>query len=151
MTKTCKKCSETKDLTFFTTDPSRKSGMADWCKRCKANVAAYYRKLDPEKFRRRERNQLTKLKAKVHTAYGNKCACPPCGETMPQFLSIDHKNNDGNKQRLKLFGRNRGGAAQTLYRYIIKNNFPSDLQLLCYNCNNGKRWNNGICPHNVSH
>jgi hypothetical protein len=151
MTKTCKNCNETKDLAFFTTDSNKKKRHDDRCKACKAEAMRDWRKLDPEKFRKREQEQNKKLKAIVHTAYGNKCACPPCGETIPQFLTIDHKNNDGNKQRLKLFGRNRGGAAQTLYRYIIKNGFPSDLQLLCYNCNNGKRWNNGICPHNISH
>jgi hypothetical protein len=145
MTKLCKWCGIEKELTLFTTDGKKDKGRDNRCKACKALRMQYYRKLDPEKFKKRSREQNKKLKGIVQKAYGNKCIC--CLESNPLFLTIDHINNDGNKQRLKLFGRNRGGAAHTLYLYIIKNNFPSDLQLLCYNCNMGKKNNNLVCPH----
>jgi hypothetical protein len=32
-------------------------------------------------------------------------------------------------------------------RYIIKNNYPDDFQILCANCNWGKQLNGGVCPH----
>lgn len=71
--------------------------------------------------------------------YGNKCAC--CGESIREFLAFDHVKNDGNKFREK----HRSGLP-TL-RWIIKNNFPNSMQILCFNCNWGKHINGGICPH----
>ncbi len=35
----------------------------------------------------------------------------------------------------------------SLYRWIIKNNFPEEFQILCFNCNSGRHINGGICPH----
>lgn len=70
-----------------------------------------------------------------------KCAC--CGETMFEALSIDHINCGGNKHR-QIIG-NRGGTG--FYRWLIKNNFPIEYQVLCMNCQFGRKHNNGICPH----
>lgn len=72
----------------------------------------------------------------VMSQYGDKCRC--CGETTPEFIEIDHINNDGRAHR-RITGRH-------VYVWIIKNNFPDDLQLLCANCNRG-RAKFGICPH----
>lgn len=76
----------------------------------------------------------------VYEAYGNKCSC--CGENNIKFLSIDHVNNDGYKER-----KGRGGSSDQIMRNIIKNNFPNTYQLLCFNCNLGKARNSGVCPH----
>ena len=86
------------------------------------------------------------LKQKVFDHYGNKCNCPECQENNPLFLTIDHVNNDGNKH----MGVNtkKRIAGEYLYRMIIKENFPDKYQILCMNCNFGKRMNKGICPHN---
>jgi hypothetical protein len=90
----------------------------------------------------RERNMI--MKNIVYDAYGGyKCAC--CGETEPLFLSIDHVNNDGAEHRRKL--GIKGGTE--IYRWLIKNDFPDGFQVLCYNCQQGKRLNNGVCPHQV--
>jgi hypothetical protein len=77
---------------------------------------------------------------KVIEHYGNKCAC--CGETIYDFLTIDHKNNDGCIHRKKI-----GVGSTVIINYIIKNNYPEDIQILCWNCNFGKSRNGGICPH----
>lgn len=69
--------------------------------------------------------------------YGNKCTC--CNETRREFLTIDHINNDGNIQRKKI-GNSR------FYTWIIQQNFPKDLQILCCNCNFAKGFY-GCCPH----
>lgn len=82
-----------------------------------------------------------KNKELVYSHYGNKCNC--CKETEKKFLTIDHVNNDGYKDK-----KDRGGSSDSLYRKIIKENFPDIYQILCYNCNCGKARNNGICPHN---
>lgn len=74
----------------------------------------------------------------VYDHYGRICRC--CGESEIAFLTIDHTNNDGCNQR-------RQHKCRDIYRWIIKNNFPPDLQVLCYNCNCGKARNGGICPH----
>lgn len=81
------------------------------------------------------------LKRVVFGHYGVSCKC--CGETNQKFLSIDHINNDGAKQR-KTFGLCSGVQ---FYCWIVKQGFPNDLQVLCMNCNCGKRYNGGVCPH----
>jgi hypothetical protein len=71
--------------------------------------------------------------------YGNKCVC--CGETEAKFLSFDHINNDGSKQRkagIPTLGR-------AFHTYLLRKQ-PKDIQILCYNCNCAKGFY-GICPH----
>lgn len=79
-------------------------------------------------------------KRTVFEHYGNRCAC--CGETETLFLQIDHINNDGAKHRKEIGGAGGG----YMYYWIIKNNFPTNLQLLCCNCNFAKGMF-GVCPH----
>ena len=88
--------------------------------------------------RRREVRDL------VYRTYGGyRCAC--CGETEPTFLSIDHVNNDGaqHKRECKI------STGEQLYRWLARNGFPPGFQVLCMNCQWGKRNNNGVCPHQV--
>lgn len=75
--------------------------------------------------------------------YSRACVC--CGETNPQFLTLDHINNDGSKQRREMGNVGRGGY--TYYKHVIDSGFPTDLQILCFNCNLGKNRNHGVCPH----
>lgn len=77
-----------------------------------------------------------RIRLKVLFHYGMICAC--CGEKNIEFLTIDHINNDGNEQR-KTFKTD-------FYIWIIKNNYPYDLQVLCQNCNSAKNIY-GYCPH----
>lgn len=102
------------------------------CQRC-ADQSKIYDKRKTEKRRKSVLNH-----------YGCKCQC--CGETEEMFLTIDHKNNDGAKHRRRIYG-NRIGSG--FYHWIIKNNYPDFLQVLCYNCNCGKSRNGGTCPHNI--
>ncbi len=69
----------------------------------------------------------------------NRCQC--CGYIGIDFLTVDHKNNDGSKHRKEI------GGSQNLYDWIIKNNYPNTLQILCFNCNFSKQHNNGMCSH----
>ncbi len=68
---------------------------------------------------------------------GWKCNC--CGETEPLFLELDHVNGDG--------GEHRRTVGTNLMVWIIKNKFPTTIQLLCSNCNKGRFINGGVCPH----
>lgn len=84
--------------------------------------------------------QLVKSRKKlVYDHYGWLCRC--CGETNELFLSIDHVNNDGNTDEW------RGRSAPTRYKKIIDKGYPDSIQILCMNCNWGKRMNKGVCPH----
>lgn len=88
------------------------------------------------------RNSKQRLKEEVLEAYGGAiCIC--CGESGLWFLTLDHVNNDGYLQRKD------EGMSYTNYSLLKSKGYPKDpvLQVLCYNCNNGKRVNGGICPH----
>jgi len=76
----------------------------------------------------------------VMAHYGGRCAC--CGEDRLQFLTIDHINGGGTKHRKEI-----GHGGHAVYRWLIRNDFPPDFQVLCFNCNDGRQVNGGICPH----
>jgi hypothetical protein len=79
---------------------------------------------------------------KVLDAYGRKCAC--CGEMEEKFLSIDHLTYSGYQAKKQGL---HPKDSYSFYRWLVKNNFPPDFQLLCMNCNWGKMRNHGVCPH----
>jgi len=83
------------------------------------------------------KNYYRKIRKEVISHYGDKCIC--CGETTFEFLTIDHMDGDGNKHRIKV-------STSALPRWLKKNTYPPNFQILCYNCNNSKGIY-GICPH----
>ena len=90
----------------------------------------------------RERLRYAAYRQIVLDAYGRECAC--CGETELLFLEIDHIGNDGHKHRKEI-----GRSAKALIWWLIQNDFPDNVQILCANCNQGKKRNNGKCPHKL--
>jgi hypothetical protein len=83
--------------------------------------------------------------------YGGRCACPGCPtpDVEDAFLTMDHMNNDGNRHRL--YTRAMSGTRR-IYDWITRQVkrtgvWPSGFQVLCGNCNCGKRMNGGVCPH----
>lgn len=97
------------------------------CKQCKVNY----------------KNNTLYYKDKAYLAYGG-YVCKCCGETIKEFLTIDHINNDGCKHRKTV----KPGKA--FYSWLAKNNYPTQFQILCMNCNFGKSKNGGICPHKTA-
>lgn len=97
--------------------------------------------------------KLRQAKRRIHDKHavfmhygGYVCAC--CGETEKLFLQLDHIENDGGHFRRNVIKAKTGnGAGEETYAWIIKNNFPPGFQVLCANCNWGKRMNKGVCPH----
>ena len=84
-----------------------------------------------------------RIKMRVIAGYGGKCQCPGgCDCAVPEFLTIDHVNNDGHKDR-KI--RHTSG----LYRWLLKNGCPREnYRLMCYNCNCGRATTRDKrCPH----
>lgn len=74
-------------------------------------------------------------------AYGGpEPACSCCGETIPQFLALDHVNGGGGQQRKELGG---GG----FWTWLRRNGYPPGFRVLCHNCNLGRQINGGTCPH----
>lgn len=87
------------------------------------------------------RDYLQRQKNRVFEAYGG-WICNCCGETTTEFLTIDHINNDGAQHRRQLNGK-------SMYTWLEKNDYPPGFQVLCMNCNWGKR-THGICPHQLT-
>lgn len=83
-----------------------------------------------------------KCKQEVLNHYGKVCAC--CGEKSLYFLTLDHPKNNGKEHKGNGKNRYKGEA---LYRFLKKNDYPTGIQVLCFNCNIGKRNNKDICPH----
>jgi hypothetical protein len=169
-TKTCGRCMETKPLDQFYQyrHTHRGLGIAKFMAKCKAccrSVGAKYRERkgreffreknrvyqtnNRDKIRRLSRAFAEKLKAETFAAYGYKCNC--CGENEIRFLSIDHISENGAEHRRQETGskghRNSGTGAK-MYGWLKRHGFPKDnFQLLCANCNVGKHFNGGVCPH----
>lgn len=65
------------------------------------------------------------------------CAC--CGEGTLAFLTFEHIGGGGRQQRLSTGG---GGFIS----WLLAEARP-DIEVLCMNCNHGRRVNAGVCPH----
>jgi hypothetical protein len=82
------------------------------------------------------------LRHQAIMAYGGyRCAC--CGEGEPMFLTLDHVNNDGARDRRR-FGTL--SSIPILLR-LRRRGYPPGMQVLCSNCNHGRHRNGGTCPH----
>lgn len=123
-----------------------------WCVECRDKQKKwYYQSEYREKSRILDKQRRQERKIRIFNHYGNKCVC--CEENNLIFLSIDHINNDGAQHRQELTGkRGRGAGSSSIrfYKWIEKNNYPNNLQILCFNCNIGRYRNGGICPHKQS-
>lgn len=93
---------------------------------------------------KRNKKYSQRIKHEVISHYGGKCCC--CGESIEDFLSIDHIANNGNEFRKKT---NLRGIQ--FFLWVKRNSYPKDLQVLCFNCNWGKYVNGGVCPHEYPH
>lgn len=114
--------------------------MRRWRAKDPTRHAAYmrdYRAKDPEAYRAYMRSYHRKQRERVIAHYGAKCAC--CGETTWEFLSIDHMNGGGTQHKKEI-------GAGRLVEWVIRNNFPTEIQILCHNCNQAKGFY-GVCPH----
>jgi len=97
-----------------------------------------WQKANPDKVRERAKMDYHKAKSLVFNHYGRICNC--CNDSHEEFLTIDHINNDGNKER------KNGKYNKNFYKQIISLGFPNNLQTLCWNCNVAKGIY-GLCPH----
>lgn len=108
------------------------------CNLCQNKVKDWGEK-NPERKKELAQKWREAVREKVFGHYGKNCAC--CGESRPEFLTIDHIDGGGNAHRKKI---QRTG--NTFYGWLIKNNFPEGFQTLCFNCNCALG-HAGYCPH----
>lgn len=155
---TCTRCKETLPLDRFYFRKS-KNRLETRCKACiKIFNREYYEKNTEqikrintiyrqqhweeraEKRKSYHKSRHLRLKMEALKRIGLECVC--CGEKMFEFLSIDHVNEDGDRHRREINNRN-------IYEWLSNNNYECsyELQTLCFNCNFGKQYNNGVCPH----
>lgn len=134
------KCKETQKNTRKT----RKDEMAaiGLCYRCKEPIKIVEGNIQCLTCNEYQVDRRIQIREFVYTAYGNKCACPPCGEIRWQFLTLDHVNDDGAEHR-----KQEPNTSKALVEWAYKNGCPPSLRLHCWNCNNGRERNKGVCPH----
>jgi hypothetical protein len=109
------------------------------CIACKKKKSAeeIYQKCDD--CRLEDKIERQKIRQKIYDHYGQKCNCScGCNVTNIRHLTLDHVNNNGADHRKEV------GTSLYFYRWVIKNNFPEDIQALCFNCNCAKS-NYGGC------
>lgn len=90
------------------------------------------------KLRNREQHHLDKVNVILH--YSNpqgSIVCNNCGEQDIDVLSLDHIDGKGGMHRKEI---NIQGSR--FYHWLIANNYPTELQVLCWNCNRKKEMYN---------
>jgi len=112
----------------------------------KERLLAYHHELytkNKEEYQAKERqyhkSKYKALRLQIFNALGNRCSC--CGESQYEFLTIDHINSDGAKERKDI------GTGIDLFKHIIAQGITKErYQILCQNCNTAKYYHKG-CPH----
>ena len=103
-------------------------------------------KKNPEKQKAMYDKWKNRIKLETLTAYSKtpKPSCACCHEKNIGFLTLDHMNGGGGKEYAKL-----QAEGKWFYAELRKQGFPrkDELQVLCANCNLGRSWNKGMCPH----
>ena len=128
MKKICRICQTERPLSNFRFTNKEKGNRGSYCRSC---------------WKEENTRRKNSLRERVFGHYGWVCAC--CSEKEVMFLTIDHKNNDGHRDRTQN-GKWRI-SMRAFYGNIIRDGYPDSYQTLCMNCQWGKRINNGVCPH----
>jgi len=146
--KSCRDCKQIKPLTDFyrgVGGRSRQLQYSSYCKECAGVRTDAWNASHPEAAKeskhRRNNRYTAKLKRETIGIYGGKCFC--CEELEISFLSIDHVDGGGNQHRKLITG-----YGSSFYKWLRRNNYPKGFQVLCMNCQFGKRIN-GTCPHKL--
>lgn len=148
-TKICKRCMASKPISSFGSKGRRlKNGQLqrsnicrkcvksassanNQCVECSRPVVSGQRRCEFHGSQRSKYVSKKRAAAKrvVFDHYGPKCNY--CGESREVFLTLDHVNDDGNVHR-------RTVSTAQIYHWLVKNEFPDEFQILCYNCNCAK-------------
>ena len=85
-------------------------------------------------------NRLSRRERCIKFYGGDPPKCECCGESIYEFLTIDHINGGGNKHRESM------PSKSYIYEWLLRNDFPDGFRVLCYNCNCSSG-HYGVCPH----
>lgn len=114
-----------------------------------------------KRYRSENKERIAALKKRAMDAVRLEClqhysglempSCRCCGETIIEFLQLDHI--DGNGAEYKKFMVNRNGTnlfGNAMHYHLKNSEWPNEprLQVLCVNCNFGKRIGK-YCPHEL--
>lgn len=83
---------------------------------------------------KRNKEYNKRLRDKFLNLYGAKCSC--CGEGFEPFLTLDHVQGDGKRERTTANGK--PANPYNAYRNAIKKIDNDRYQILCMNCNFAK-------------
>ncbi len=118
----------------------RKTGKRDaYCRICTKVIKDGFYLNNKGTILPKEKIKRWALRLEMIAAYGGKCSC--CGESAPEFLTIDHVDGGGTSHQ-----RSVGGPSGVI-RELKAKGWPRDgFRLLCWNCN-CTRGHFGACPH----
>jgi hypothetical protein len=129
----CHNCNSA--VAFHGACPHRPTDSATIWTPCPPCVGKRGKDLCPDCLARRKKawvkQSCAKLRLETFETYGGKCAC--CSESRTPFLTFDHIEGGGNKDRLEKLGR-KSAAGLPFYRMLRKNGFPKGFRILCWNC-----------------
>ena len=98
-----------------------------------------WRLANPERWDKILKRYRTRIRQEFLDAYGNCCSC--CGETIPEFLTLEHKRHDGKAHRAIL------KQSTVIYLDLRRRGWPKDdYTIFCMNCNFATRYGKP-CPH----
>jgi hypothetical protein len=121
----------------------KKNGSAHkCCEKCRAKSQRYQATSvakDPTANAEYQRELRRRRREDALTAYGGRCTC--CGETAYEFLTIDHPDGGGRKERE---GLHMWGSA--FIGHLARQGYPPGYRVLCHNCNSAYGYY-GYCPH----
>lgn len=145
--KRCAKCGQEKPATleFFCFREKGRKSLDSYCRECKRSITSRWISdhQDYMKQKTRQDRRRYKWRALIHySSNGEKPTCDCCGETVFEFLCIDHVNGGGHRHRESLPTR-RGGS---FYKWLSDHNWPNGYRVLCHNCNMSLG-SYGYCPH----
>jgi len=115
------------------------------------DVRKYHREYDrlwyrTPKGRQSHDRQAARLKWVALTHYSStppRCAC--CGETMFEFLTLDHIDGNGAEHKKEIM-KQTGWKGVPLYTWLASHGYSKGFQVLCFNCNAAKG-QRSCCPH----
>lgn len=130
-TTVCVRCAE--KVRQWKKDPANREKVRAWGRQ--------WREKNRERSRELAAKYNREAKLDIMAHYGGSCVC--CGETIVEFLTLDHINGDGGQDR-KQARVGHGGYRH--YRKLLQEPPRADLQILCVNCHHAKTFT-GSCPH----
>ena len=136
--KTCNACGQTKPYSEFHRHGNCIGGVTTTCKSCRAARNAVWTAANRERVNAAAARRRLEALRHYSTTPEPSCAC--CGEGTLAFLTFEHIGGGGGQHRRKTGG---GGFIS----WLRSNGYPDGFEVLCMNCNHGRRVNGGLCPH----